>query len=89
MYLIHILSGRYELRDHFLTDENSPEVQVIRLREEVRRLEWFFKAPVWQKVSEKGVFEVFDLRFKSLVLPWRKAPFGFRFKSDSINSKSL
>jgi inner membrane protein len=89
MYMIYILSGRYGLKERFHTEENSSEAQVIRLRKEVRRLEWFFKAPVWKKVSEKGVFEVFDLRFKSLVLEWRKVPFGFRFKSDSINSKSL
>lgn len=86
MYMIHILSGRYELKERFHTDENSSEVQAIRSREEARRLEWFFKAPVWRRDNEKGIFEVFDLRFKSFVLDWRKVPFAFKFKSDEAST---
>jgi inner membrane protein len=88
MYIIYLLSGRYELKERFHTEENASEVQAIRLRKEVRRLEWFFKAPVWRRVSE-NVFEVFDLRFKSIVLPWRKAPFAFRFSYADMKTESF
>jgi hypothetical protein len=77
VYLIHSFSGSMELNDTVRTDENLPPVQSIRSSDRAKRLEAFFKAPVW-RVRKDGA-EVFDLRFRSIVLP-RGTPFVYRLR---------
>lgn len=80
-YLLHNLIQKAELKEIYVTQEHDPEVQNMRLSFEARRLEWFFKAPVWQR-DENGVIKVFDLRFRSLLLQSRGQPFVFYLKKD-------
>lgn len=81
MYLIHVFEGRAEFLRRFHTDRENPLLQTLRQKPEVKRLEWFAKAPVWQIGEEKGQIKakVFDIRFVSLILEGRKTPFGFIF----------
>ncbi|MBI4051397.1 MAG: metal-dependent hydrolase, partial [Elusimicrobia bacterium] len=76
MYLIHVFTGKSELKATYSTDENLLAVQKIRTTEKARKLEWFFKAPVWRAYPSE--VEIFDLRFHSTVLS-RGTPFSFRF----------
>lgn len=81
LYLIHAWTGRVEPKGTHRTEEDSPRIRAIRATERAQRLEWFFKAPVWRSVpGSPGEVEVFDLRFQSVVLTWRRTPFVFRFK---------
>lgn len=68
LYLVRSLAGRSELREEVLTELDSPVVAAARQTPLGRRLEWFFKAPVWN-VSGPGQASVHDLRFRSLVVP--------------------
>lgn len=89
LHLIHAWSGRAELKRTFHTEAERPEVRAARALPLARKLEWFFKAPVWRTGSEEGRrwAEVFDLRFTSVVLDWRKSPFAFRFPlSDELKT---
>lgn len=83
VYLIHTLSGRVDLWGIVRTDENRPAVDAVRRASPLaRRLEAFFKAPVWSvRPSPDGagaLVTVYDLRFRSLVLP-RSGAFEYAF----------
>jgi len=80
IYLIHSLTGTSELKDEVTTEAGDPAVQAARFSRFGRKLEWFFKAPVWtvEARTPQGVeVSVYDLRFRSLVIR-RGGPFGFR-----------
>ncbi|GEM_PF-6467385 len=71
------------------SEDNSPLVKAARETVEGKKVEWFFKAPVWSVVTmENGerIVEVTDLRFVSRVLPRPGAPFtcGFRVRGDPV-----
>lgn len=86
MYLIHVFKGKAELKRQEHTDLDSAWVQKARETESARKLEWFFKAPVWKIgapvrkiIWESGIpVDVYDLRFQTLVFD-RGIPFSFRF----------
>jgi inner membrane protein len=92
LYLIHPLTGLIEARGEERTDEGNPIVERARASPEGRRLEQFFKAPVWtlekrpggasgdpaEAGAEAAVVRVHDLRFRSLVLD-RPAVFEYTF----------
>lgn len=71
----------------YATAENDPGLQALRATERVRRLERFFKAPVWKIISANPSiagslpvqYQLFDLRFSSTVLERNPPPFVFRF----------
>ena len=86
-YLIHNLSGRMELKKEIKTDIGEVSVEEIRQSPAARKLEAFFKAPVW-RVEEGGLSHgntvtVYDLRFTPLVLE-RGKPFEFAFKTGEL-----
>jgi membrane-bound metal-dependent hydrolase YbcI (DUF457 family) len=74
IYLLHPLSGRAELRRTVRSDLEDPRVQAARATAFGRRLDRFFKAPVWQvdrtgaPDNSPGAVVVWDLRFTTLVL---------------------
>jgi membrane-bound metal-dependent hydrolase YbcI (DUF457 family) len=89
MYLIHVLSGRTELRATYRTDEQHPIVQQARASDKGHQVEWFFQAPVWKLLSagrptstadasEGYLCHAFDLRFVSLVID-RGIPIQYSF----------
>lgn len=81
LYLIHSLSGGIELRDELTTQLGDLEVEAARASPLGRRLERFFKAPVWE-VATRGApsdIQVRDLRFGSLVMN-RGPVFTFDFE---------
>lgn len=83
LYLLHVWKGIAEPRGVLLTDEDSSEVKSVRAIPLAQTLEWFYKAPVWKVAQASGggkEVEVYDLRFRSFVLPPRLGPFFFRFK---------
>jgi inner membrane protein len=86
IYLIEPLSGRVRQRDEAHTDRGDPRVERVRKAPLARRIEWFFKAPVW-KIEDppdpggSARAAVYDLRFRSLVID-RAIPFTFRFSID-------
>jgi FAD/FMN-containing dehydrogenase/membrane-bound metal-dependent hydrolase YbcI (DUF457 family) len=67
VYLVRSLSGTATLRDEVTTSLDSPVVAAARASPLGRRLEWFFKAPVWS-VAGPDLAAVHDLRFRTLVL---------------------
>ncbi len=86
LYLLHVVTGRVEPRGTVRSAWGIPEVERVRCSEAARRLERFYAAPVWRvraggPCGEGGVIvEVFDLRFRSLVLGGSWVPFAFRFR---------
>jgi inner membrane protein len=85
VYLIHSLAGRAELRQELTTAAADPAVATLRAGTRGRRLEWFFKAPVWElerHAAGPPSAAVYDLRFTPLVIE-RGRPFLFRFRLDS------
>jgi membrane-bound metal-dependent hydrolase YbcI (DUF457 family) len=79
-WLLHLVDGTADLYMTAHTDADLPDVQAVRSRPEAQRIERFFKAPVWKRVPERGVAEVWDLRFTSAVLTWRRDnPFVYTF----------
>ncbi|MBI4715096.1 MAG: metal-dependent hydrolase [Nitrospirae bacterium] len=90
VFQIFSLSGKVVLKGEVETRDADPRVARVRTTDLARRLEWFFKAPVWEVVeTEEGKGEnpwtevrVHDLRFRSLVID-RGEPFTFRFRVDA------
>jgi inner membrane protein len=91
LYLMRPFSNELEPRDEIETAPDNSRVRLVRDSPAGRRLDWFFKAPVWTAKSPPGPpgstqpWEVagHDLRFNSLVLDWGskgRAPFLFRFQ---------
>ena len=81
VYLIHSLSGSVELKYEVKTAADDPRVRTARRTTLGRRLERFFKAPVWTVRSAPGEVTVHDLRFHSIVLE-RDPVFLYRFRID-------
>lgn len=84
LYLVHSLSGRLESYGWVRSQLEDPAVEAARASPLGRRLERFFKAPVWEVSGDSGPVTVSarDLRFRSLVLE-RGSIFVFRFTVDS------
>ncbi|HLB95231.1 MAG TPA: metal-dependent hydrolase [Nitrospiria bacterium] len=92
IYLIHTFSGRVEPKGAVQTQVGDPSVERARGTALARRIEWFFKAPVWtvrrdppgsQTPANRPIeASVYDLRFKSLVID-RGSPFEYRFRISS------
>ncbi len=89
VYLVHSWSGEVEPKEEIRTRTDDPRVEEVRRSAFGRRLERFFKAPVW-RVSDapldpaaRGPAEVgvYDLRFLSLVLQ-RRHVFEYNFTVD-------
>ncbi|HEU5181400.1 MAG TPA: metal-dependent hydrolase [Candidatus Polarisedimenticolia bacterium] len=81
LYLIHSLSGRIEPRRELTTQLGDLQVEAARASPPGRRVESFFKAPVWE-VEARGNpsdIQVSDLRFGSLLLD-REPVFVFDFE---------
>lgn len=82
VYLIHSLTGACEKKDEILTQTGDPAVEQARLSPFGRKLEWFFKAPVWTvdaRTADGVEVSAYDLRFRSLMLPGR-GHFKFRMR---------
>lgn len=82
LYLIDSVAGRLAPRGEVET-ASGPEVEAARKTDLARRLERFFKAPVWSVNKGSGgasEVSVRDLRFQSLVLGLSHRPFEFRFR---------
>jgi membrane-bound metal-dependent hydrolase YbcI (DUF457 family) len=87
VYLIRPLSGGIERRKAVRTDAGHPRVEAARATRLGRRLERFFKAPVWRLEGDSEV-SVGDLRFRPLALE-REAVFVYVFEvgDDGIASE--
>ncbi len=70
VYLLHSLTGRAQLAETVRTDAGDPRVAAARATPIGRRLERFFKAPIWRihPASASRTVTAYDLRFVSLVL---------------------
>jgi membrane-bound metal-dependent hydrolase YbcI (DUF457 family) len=69
LYLIHSLTGRVEPAGTIRTDGSEPRVAAARRTPFGRRLDAFFKAPVWRLArTVTATVTAYDLRFQSLVL---------------------
>ncbi|HZR46405.1 MAG TPA: metal-dependent hydrolase, partial [Candidatus Manganitrophaceae bacterium] len=73
VYLLTPLAGRIEMKEKLQTKEHSPEVKRAQDSPLGRRLNRFFKAPVWEAEEGKNLGEglkmvqVYDLRFTTLL----------------------
>jgi inner membrane protein len=89
VYLVHSFSGKVELKDRVETHPADEEVVRARRTSLGRRLDGFFKAPVWHVrrnlpeggglPAEAAEVTASDLRFRSLVLD-RPPVFTFCFR---------
>jgi membrane-bound metal-dependent hydrolase YbcI (DUF457 family) len=84
LYLIHSLTGVIEARGEVKTRSHDPAVKQVRETPLARRLEWFFKAPVWEVGDASGTdrsrtVSVTDLRFTTLVIDGAPS-FIYRFR---------
>jgi inner membrane protein len=88
VFLLHALTGEIELKDRLISQVGDPNVARVRETSLSRRIEDFFKAPVWRVDSvgaagdggeEDAEVSVLDLRFRSAVLD-RDPVFVFRFR---------
>ena len=99
LFLIHPLTGQVEPRGRVRNDLDDPRVAAARQTPDGRRLERFFKAPVWQMEGEgnagddRGVsragyraVSAWDLRFKPLVME-RQAVFRYTLEVPDRPSK--
>ena len=85
LYLLHPLSGRAERRGRVPTRVTDPRVIAARGTPFGRRIENFFKAPVWEVAPDGRGAEAWDLRFKPLVVK-REAVFRFRVPEAAGNA---
>lgn len=76
LYVLHPLSGRADRRPDVMTRVTDPRVIAARATPFGRRVEWFFKAPVWEVGRDGRTAEAWDIRFKPLVVE-RKEVFRF------------
>jgi len=82
VYIVHPFTGDVEARGTERSELRQAAVKRARATERARRLEGFFKAPVWSVVRGPGgepvAVLVRDLRFRSIAIP-RRSAFEFRF----------
>ncbi len=77
VHLIEPLAGRIEMRDEARSHPDDPVVRAARASDLGRRLEKFFKAPIWEtRVASAPVACVHDLRFRPLSMV-RHAVFAY------------
>jgi membrane-bound metal-dependent hydrolase YbcI (DUF457 family) len=76
LYVLHPLTGLAERRPSVVTHVGEQRVIAARATPFGRRVEWFFKAPVWEIGEDGRTPEAWDLRFKPLVVERREV---FRF----------
>jgi inner membrane protein len=87
VYLVHSFTGRLEKKEQIETHPETPEAARARQTRLGRRLDRFFKAPVWESRRARGsgpedgpaTVTAYDLRFRSLVLD-RRSIFSFCFR---------
>jgi len=88
VYLVHSFTGRLEKKEQIETHPEGPEAARARQTRLGRRLDRFFKAPVWETRRIRGSggpegaaakVTAYDLRFRSLVLN-RPSIFPFCFR---------
>lgn len=79
LFQIKIFTGEVVLYETFHTVENDPRLKSLKESDQVRRLLWFMKRPVFRWVDDTTV-ELFDVRFISTVLRSGRAAFAFRFE---------
>jgi inner membrane protein len=82
VYLCSLFRGTSELRGVYPTDDASPRVAEIRATPKGRALDRFMAAPVWTAEPD-GRVQVYDLRFRSLVVP-RGPTFQVEFPPGSL-----
>lgn len=82
LYLLEPWARRVTGKGKVFSDVHDGDVSLARLTPEGRRLEAFFKAPVWRK-DAPGRVTVRDLRFSSLVIS-REEPFEFTFEDGRL-----
>jgi hypothetical protein len=82
MWLLHVFSGKTELVGVYQTQAEEPAARAARQSDMGKKIEWFFKAPVWMCASgnpaAESIWNVSDLRFHSVVLG-RRIPFVYQF----------
>jgi hypothetical protein len=85
--LIHPFSGRIQELGTVLASDHSAAVSQVHGDALGRRLEAFFKLPVWRQEPD-GMVLAYDLRFRYATLDNRWDPFSFRFRigGDGIHS---
>jgi inner membrane protein len=66
--LVRPWSGTVETAGIQPTMDHSQEALIARAHPMAQKLEWFFQAPVWEATGN-GVWKVFDLQFRSAVIP--------------------
>lgn len=84
VYLIEPIRNRLELKRTVRTRDQERLIRRAREHPEAQRLEWFYKAPVWDLVKDsdgRSRATVYDLRFTSLVMD-RGRPFEAAFELD-------
>ncbi|HEY5599757.1 MAG TPA: hypothetical protein VIK48_03610, partial [Candidatus Manganitrophaceae bacterium] len=90
IYLIHSLSGEAQKWGEVVTQTADPRVEQTRKTPLARRIEWFFKAPVWvvedPLPNQSTGVGVYDLRFNSIVFH-RENPFVFHFTMDQKSDR--
>ncbi len=88
VYRIFPLEGRLEFVESVRTELSSPSVERARKMPLARKIEWFFRAPVWNLTrsraqeppgGEEVDLTVYDLRFRSIVID-RMIPFMYRLR---------
>jgi len=77
-YLVHSLTGEAERKSDVETDAGRPEIEGARETPLGRKLDWFFKAPVWTSSGRR--VEAYDLRFRPILIE-RREPFAFSFET--------
>ena len=83
VYLCSLWGGRSELRGVFPSDDAAPRVAEIRATPKGRALDRFMAAPVWT-LQPDGRVQVYDLRFRSIVVP-RSPTFQVEFPPGSLD----
>ena len=83
VYLCHPLRGTSDLNGAFPTDDAAPRVAEIRATPKGRALDRFMAAPVWT-LEPDGRVRVYDLRFRSVVIP-RAPTFQVEFPPGSTD----
>jgi inner membrane protein len=84
LYQVRPWSNQVFRMRQYKTKEGTPDFESIKDDPEIRKLIWFFKAPVWNIVRDETVMppvlrvEVFDLRFISTVIS-RRSSFQYTF----------
>jgi membrane-bound metal-dependent hydrolase YbcI (DUF457 family) len=74
-YLLNPWTGAVQRGEDHDTALDHPLVQKARTTELAKDLEWFAKAPVWE--VDGDAVRLWDLRFRSMVLPRERTPFEF------------